>query len=64
MLADKIKALCAQRWISLCALEKELGIGNGAIAKRKDRSPRVSNVKLAADYFGVTVDELLKQDSA
>lgn len=62
MLADKIKSLCAQRGISLCALEKELGIGNGAIGKWKDRSPRVDNVKLVADYFGVTVDELLREE--
>lgn len=60
MLANKIRSLCAQKGISLCALEKELRIGNGTIAKWADRSPRLDKVKTVADYFGVTVDELLR----
>lgn len=67
MLLDNIKALCKERGMSLCALEKELGIGNGTVSKWADRSPRIDNVRVVANYFGVTVDDLLRdteQDSA
>lgn len=64
MLFENVSRLCAERGITFCALEKAVGIGNGAIGKwgKEDRSPRVENVKRVADYFGVTVDELLSTD--
>lgn len=68
MILDNIARLCDERKISICALERETGIGNGVIGKWRDgaRSPRVDTVKRIADYFGITVDELLSdnQDSA
>ncbi len=65
-MVEKIRALCRERGTSLWALERQLGIGNGVIAKWAKSSPRVETVKLVADYFGVTVDDLLKgtQDSS
>ncbi len=64
MLAENVSRLCKERNTSIFALERELGIGNGAIGKWKDgaRSPRVETVKKIADYFGVTVDDLLRAD--
>ena len=56
---DKLVELCKERGISFYRLEKECGIGNGAIAKWKSSSPSVANLKAVADFFGVTVDELL-----
>ena len=61
MILENIKRLCKENGISIWALEKELGIGNGAIAKWSTASPRVENVKSVADFFGVTVDELLSE---
>lgn len=63
-MVEKIRSLCRERGISFWALERELGIGNGVIAKWAKRSPRVETVKLVADYFGVTVDELLTDQKA
>ena len=40
-------------------LEKAVGLGNGVIGKWQNSSPRVDSVKLVADFFGVTVDDLL-----
>lgn len=62
MLVDNIERLCKERNISICALEREADIGNGAIGKmrNKTKSPRLETVKKIADYFGVTVDDLLK----
>ena len=57
----KIKRLCYERCISIAALERECGLGNGLIATWRDgANPRVDKVKAVADFFGVTVDELLK----
>jgi hypothetical protein len=39
-------------------------MGNGVIAKWNTSSPVVANIKAVADYFGVTVDDLLKKTEA
>lgn len=57
---DKLAAMCKEKGITFCKLEKECGIGNGVIARWKTSSPTVANLKAVADYFGVTVDELLR----
>lgn len=64
LLVDNIERLCAEKKISICALEREIKIGNGTIGKWRnpERSPKLENVKRIADYFGVTVDELLSED--
>ena len=61
MIVENISRLCKERGTSFAKLERELGMGNGVIAKWNTSSPVVSNIKAVADYFGVTVDELLKQ---
>ena len=62
MILENIRRLCAAKGISLAALERETGIGNGVIARWGEGSPRVTLLKRVADYFGVTVDELLKEE--
>ncbi len=61
MLVENVSRLCKERNTTIFSLERELGIGNGTIGKWKGRarSPRLETVKRIADYFGVTVDELL-----
>lgn len=61
MVADNIRALCKEHGTSLFALEKSVGLGNGTIGKWNDASPRADGLKRVADYFGVTVDALLKE---
>lgn len=61
MLLDNVRRLCDQRDISIWALEKAIGVGNGTIGKWDTGSPRVETIKKVADYFGVTVDELLSK---
>lgn len=60
MIIDNIRELCEKKGVSIWAVERATGIGNGVIARWENSSPRVENLKLVADYFGVTVDELLK----
>ena len=60
---DKIKKLCEERKISLRQLEIDTGLGNGAICKWKECSPRLSSVVAVAEYFGITVDELIDKST-
>lgn len=62
MIVKNIKKLCSTTGTSLSALEKTLNFGNSTIAKWEEHSPSVDKLKKVADYFGVTVDELLKED--
>lgn len=59
MILDNIKALCKANGTNITALEKAVGLGFGTIYKWDKVSPSVANLKLVADYFSVTVDDLL-----
>lgn len=63
MLLENISRLCKERGITLAELERSLKMGNGVIAKWATRSPILDNVKKVADFFGVTVDDLMKERS-
>lgn len=58
---NNIRALCEKNHMSIWALERATGIGNGIIARWATSSPSLKNLKLVADYFGVTVDYLLNE---
>jgi transcriptional regulator with XRE-family HTH domain len=62
LLFENVSALCQKNGISFYRLERDLDIGNGRIARWKEQSPSVETVKKVADYFSVTVDELLSDD--
>lgn len=62
MICANISCRCREKGISIAKLERELGIGNGTIARWSKSSPRVETIKLVADYFGCTVDELLREN--
>ncbi len=64
MILQNIKRRCIQQNITLAELERETEIGNGVIARWGNGRPRVDLLKKVADYFGCTVDDLLKEDSA
>lgn len=59
MILDNVKRLCRERGTSITELEKAVGIGTGSIYKWGKSSPSVNAAKLVADFFGVTVDEML-----
>lgn len=56
-----ISDLCKQRGIAITALEKELGFGRGYIGKFKTRGtiPTVKKLQQIADYFGISVNDLM-----
>ena len=59
MILDNIKRLCREHKTNITNMEKEVGLGFGTVYKWGKVSPSVDNLKLVADYFGVTVDDLL-----
>lgn len=64
MIYEKIKRLCAERDTNIYNLEKACGIANGTIGKWQTRksSPRIETVLNIANYFVMTVDELLRDE--
>lgn len=59
MLLENIRRLCSQKPVSIAKLERETGIGNGTIGRWDVSSPSIENVQKVAEYFGVSVGDLL-----
>lgn len=59
MVYDNIKALCDKKGISIKALERATGLGNGTVSKWQTVSPTVDNLKLVANYLGVKTSKLI-----
>lgn len=58
-LKDNLKNLCKNKNISISELEKLLSFGNGSIHKWSVNSPRVNNILKVAEYFQVSIDDLI-----
>lgn len=56
---EKIKQLCKMNEISFSRLEKELKLANGSISKWKKIVPGIDKVIKVANYFNVSVDDLV-----
>lgn len=63
MIYDKIASLCKEKKITIARLEREVGLGNATIAGWRKYTPTALRLKKVADYFGVTVDELLRDNT-
>lgn len=61
MVLENIKRKCEEHKISIFALERATGLGNGSVSRWATKSPNLSSIKKVADYFGCTVDELIKE---
>ena len=63
MIYTNISNLCRANGISIARLERETGLGNATVRGWANSSPTVEKLKAVADYFGVTVDELLSEQN-
>ncbi len=64
MFWERFYKLCKNRGTSPNTIAAELRISSGSVTEwKKGRMPRFSTAKKIADYFGVTVDYLLSDDS-
>ena len=61
MILKNIERICAERGISIYALEKEANIGNGTIKRWDKSSPTVNSLQAVAKVLECTVDELLSE---
>ena len=59
---EAIRKKCQTAGVTISKLEKTVGIANGTIRHWDNSSPTVSNLQKVADFFGCTVDELLKEE--
>ena len=59
---SRIEDMCWDKRTTIAGLERALNFSNGSIAKWKRSNPRIDNVKKVADFFGVTIDELMLPD--
>lgn len=62
MIYDRIKKICAKKKISVSSIERATGLSNGSISKWSECTPKVDNLKKIADYLGVTLEELIKEE--
>lgn len=59
MIYDKIKEICKEKGISVSSVEKEAGLGNGAISKWNESSPTLERLQAVANVLKVKLDVLI-----
>jgi len=59
VLYERIQEICNSKGITVKKLERDLEFSNSTIRKWKTSSPSIENLKKVADYFCITVDELI-----
>lgn len=62
MLYDNVKKLCEEKGVSILSLEKALGFPRSSICKWNENEPGIRKVQKVADYLGVSIEELLKDE--
>jgi hypothetical protein len=62
MLYTKIKLLCKERKVPISKMERELSFPRGYIFQWGKIEPGVQKVKKVADYLGVSIEELIKEE--
>lgn len=61
---ENIRSLCKTNNISPTKLEEELGFSQGLISRWKDKTPNLDRIIDIADYFEVTLDEVIGRNKA
>ena len=64
MIYENVKKIAEEKGISISALEKKAGLGNGVISGWKTSSPTVANLKAVSVILGTTVDKLLEENAS
>lgn len=60
---NNIKAVCKSRGVSVSKLEEDLGFTRSSLYKWDRHQPSIGNLKKVADYFNITVDELISDQA-
>lgn len=59
-MVERIRALCKRDHLTIHALEQELGFPNNTVSKWDRNRPSVDRATAVADFFGVTVEFLVR----
>lgn len=59
---ENIRALCKDRGVSFLEVERSCGLAQRTMYRWDESTPAVDKVKAVADYFGVSVDDLLRKE--
>ena len=62
-MVEKIKSLAKARGMTIMQLEEQCGIGQKSIYDWDTHRPKVDTVKRVADFFGVTINDLIESDN-
>lgn len=63
MIFENVRKRCKARGESINAVEAAAGIGKNVIYKWQRNDPSLKNLKAVADYFGCTVDDLIREEN-
>lgn len=63
MIFDNVRKRCKARGVSIAVVEAAAGIGKNVIYKWQQCDPSLKNLKAVADYFGCTVDDLIREEN-
>ena len=58
-----IQTICEERNISIAELERQCGFERGSVYKWDKNIPSVIRAKTVADFLGVPVEDLLKDEN-
>lgn len=63
MLKSNINRIARSQGYSILHIEREVGFPRSSIDKWDRNAPSVWKVKAVADFLGVSIEELLKEDT-
>lgn len=63
MIFENVRKRCKARGESINAVEAAAGIGKNVIYKWQKNQASLKNLKAVADYFGCTVDDLIREEN-
>lgn len=61
-LKKRIEELCKENGTSIWRLERDLKIGNGTIRRWDKSSPSFETAVYIAEYFGISVNDLVPKE--
>lgn len=60
---DRVRLLCEKNSTTMGRVEKDLGFAKGYLSKLDTSTPSGEKLQALADYFGVTVEYILRGDT-
>lgn len=59
LIYDNIKKICKEKGLSVSSIEKQAGLGTGAISKWNTSSPTIEKLQAVASVLKVSVNKLI-----